>query len=233
MNYQEYLSKSFPYLAGLYRKYRLYQLSKKNTRQVFNDIYKNNTWKSQESVSGAGSTLESTSAVRGALPKIVRDFEIHTFLDLPCGDYHWMKEVELPVKKYIGADIVRALIEENNSKYSSENVSFLPLNLLEDALPDSDVLLCRDCLVHLSFQDIVKGIRNIKQSKVRYLLTTTFPNVQSNENIVTGRWRKLNLEIHPFNFSIPKVLVEENGRTDSDRKCLALWEVNDLNIPVV
>ena len=230
MNYQEYLSKSFPYFAGLYRKYRLYRLSKKDTRHVFNDIYKSNTWKSNESVSGAGSTIESTVAVREALPQLVQDLRIGTFLDLPCGDYHWMKEVDLPVKKYIGADIVSVLIESNNAKYASDHVSFLTLNLLDDTLPDADLLLCRDCLVHLSFHDIGKGIHNIKIGKIKYLLTTTFPNLLSNENIITGRWRKLNLQKHPFNFPIPKLLLEENGRNDTDRKCLALWEVKDLNI---
>lgn len=229
MSYQEYLSKTFPSLASLYRKYRLYRLSKKDTSRVFNDIYKSNTWKSFESVSGAGSTLESTSAVRKALPELVQEFSVDTFLDLPCGDYNWMKKVDLPVKKYIGGDIVNALIDDNNSKYASDKVSFLALNLLTDKLPVADVLLCRDCLVHLSFQDIEKGIKNVRSGELKYFLTTTFPNVEKNENIITGRWRKLNLQNPPFNFPEPKVLIEENGRTDSDRKCLALWAVHDIN----
>jgi hypothetical protein len=230
MHYQEFLRDTFPLLARLYRKYRLYRLSKKDTKQVFDDIYKNNSWKSSESVSGAGSTMESTAAVRSELPGLLKDFQVNTFLDLPCGDFNWMKTLDLPVKKYIGGDIVQALTDDNNSKYSDEKISFRTLNLLEDELPEADMLLCRDCLVHLSFGDIVKGLRNIKKGKITFLLTTTFPNVESNEDIITGRWRRLNLQKPPFSFPAPKVLIEENGRTDIDRKCLALWMVNDIKL---
>ena len=231
MNYQEFLSSKFPFFARFFREFRLKQLSKKSTQEVFTDIYVKNTWKSTESVSGLGSTMEHTRTIRKELPQLVNDFKINTFLDLPCGDFNWMKEVSLPVAKYIGGDIVADIIRRNNSKYATNIISFVQLNLIESELPDADVLFCRDCLVHLSFKDIGKGIRNIKSSKIIYLLTTTFPNIDASEDIITGRWRRLNLQKPPFNYPTPVILIEENGRTDIDRKCLGLWLVSDINAP--
>ncbi len=230
INYKEYLSKKLPYLARIYKNYRLYRLSKKNTAEVFTDINKKNTWKSDESLSGPGSTLNNTVNIRNKLPEIVRELQINTFLDLPCGDYNWMKTVNLPVGKYIGGDIVKSLVENNNLKYSNDFVSFAVLNLIEDNLPEADIILCRDCIVHFAFKDVAKAFENLHRSRIKYILTTTFPHVLINENIITGRWRALNLQKPPFNMPNPIMLIEENNRTDVDRKCLGVWLTKDLTI---
>ncbi|MCC6691659.1 MAG: class I SAM-dependent methyltransferase [Bacteroidia bacterium] len=232
MNSREFLSNSFPTLARLYKKYKLYLLSKKSTGEVFTDIYKKNTWKSIESHSGPGSTLLSTKNIRQQLPLLINELKIKTFLDLPCGDYNWMKEVKWDIEKYIGADIVPELINGNNKKYKNDKILFATLNLLEDKLPDADIIFCRDCLVHLSFDDIAKAFANIKNSNIKYILTTTFPNIDTNENIITGRWRRLDFRKEPFNLQPPFLVIEENNRTDMDRKCMGLWEVKSLNYNV-
>ena len=54
-----------------------------------------------------------------ALPKVFDDFGIHTILDIPCGDFHWMKHVSLDSINYTGADIVADLIQKNKQKYAT------------------------------------------------------------------------------------------------------------------
>ena len=76
-------------------------------------IYYENGWGSGESVSGPGSTLKQTENMRKELPGLLRTINAKVMLDVPCGDFHWMSQVDLPVTKYIGADIVPALIDEN------------------------------------------------------------------------------------------------------------------------
>jgi hypothetical protein len=67
---------------------------------------------------------------------------------------------------------------------------------------------------------------------VEYLLTTTFPDHDQNEDVEDGDWRLLNLELPPF--SLPKPLAiftehcEEEGGAFAD-KSLALWRVATLN----
>jgi hypothetical protein len=91
--------------------------------------------------------------------------------------------------------------------------------------------LCRDCLVHFSFGNIIAAFRTMKASGVRYLLTTTFLDRQVNEDIVDGDWRPLNLERSPFLLPAPlSAILEdcvEEGGAYAD-KALALWNVSDL-----
>ena len=46
---------------------------------------------------------------------------------------------------------------------------FLRLDLTRDPLPDGDLILCRDCLVHLPFEDVRRAVRNFKRSGARWL----------------------------------------------------------------
>jgi hypothetical protein len=134
---------------------------------------------------------------------------------------------------YIGVDIVSKLIEENNRKYASHNRQFLNFDITHDLLPKADLILCRDCFVHLSFADIHAAISNFKKSGSKYLLTTTFTNVTRNMDIKTGGWRPLNLEIEPFNLPKPILIINENcteGNMAYTDKSLALWELAALTI---
>ena len=79
----------------------------------FSEIYKQNLWNSKESASGEGSEIEYTQPLRQWLTKIVPKYEIKVFVDAPCGDFNWMKEVlpSLSVN-YIGLDIVSSVIKK-------------------------------------------------------------------------------------------------------------------------
>ncbi len=188
-------------------------------------------WASNESVSGQGASQDQTAQLRAALPELLQELETHTLLDLPCGDFSWMRQVTLPVAQYIGADLLPGLIAEHQTRYADDRRRFLVLDLTVDALPRADVLLCRDCLVHLSLADVARALANIKRGAIDYLLTTTFPSCDQNEEIVTGDWRLLNLERPPFNFPPPLRLIDE-GCTESrgafGDKSLGLWLVEQL-----
>ncbi|MBK8351111.1 MAG: class I SAM-dependent methyltransferase [Saprospirales bacterium] len=181
---------------------------------VFKDIYQNNAWHDDESVSGTGSNLKQTQEIINQLPNIFKQHAIHSILDLPCGDYNWMKHVDLKDINYIGGDIVPEIINKNNQQYASSSVSFVELNLITDKLPDVDLVFCRDCLVHLSIAQIKDALQNIRKSNAKYLLTTSFTNTKLNRDIVTGDWRPINLEIAPFNLKPIYTLVENAQKFD-------------------
>ena len=74
---------------------------------AFQQIYDENRWLSCESRSGRGSTLAYTKPLRRSLAKSLRRLNATVFLDAPCGDFNWMRHVELPDgTSYIGGDIV-------------------------------------------------------------------------------------------------------------------------------
>ncbi|HEY9605491.1 MAG TPA: class I SAM-dependent methyltransferase [Allocoleopsis sp.] len=166
------------------------------------------------------------------LPTLLEALQVDVLLDVPCGDFSWMQFVNLPVLLYIGADIITELIAENQKRYGSQHRKFITLDLTVEPLPTAKVLLCRDCLVHFSFADIHRTLDNIKRSGIAYLLTTTFPDSEENEDITTGDWRLLNLEKPPFNFPKPLQILNEQcseGGGQFQDKSLGLWRVQDIH----
>ena len=142
-----------------------------------------------------------------------------------------MKEVELPLDRYQGADIVKPMIDENQRKFGNDKREFLHLDLLRDPLPAVDAIFCRDCLVHLSYADIETAIRNIKKSGARYLFTTQFPDRKSNKDIVTGKHHSLNFRQAPFHWPEPELeFVEYFAGERRGNKCLSVWEISRLPV---
>lgn len=200
---------------------------------LFTDIFEENKWIDKESRSGTGSNLRQTAVIRRALTKLLEDMKISRLLDVPCGDFLWMKEVSLPSGLvYTGGDIVQALVDQNSSRYSSDRVSFRKLNLLSDPLPKADLVLCRDCLVHFSFADCFKALHNIKRSGSTYLLATHFAGDRTNHDIRTGEWRPISLTKPPFCFPAPVQVISEECTEASGRfadKSLGLWKLSELS----
>ena len=179
-------------------------------KSVFTDYYFNNFWGNKESVSGAGSTLEYTENVRKEIPLLVERFGIHKFLDAPCGDYNWFQAMQRPQgMEYIGGDIVEELIKQNQIKFGDSSTSFIPLDVIADALPQADMWMCRDCLFHFSYEDIFKTLANFVRSDIKYIFTSIHTECTANADIVTGGARQLNLELPPFNLCKPLLYVDD------------------------
>ncbi|KKS13838.1 hypothetical protein A2617_00295 [Candidatus Daviesbacteria bacterium RIFOXYD1_FULL_41_10] len=198
---------------------------------VFENIFKNRSWRGRESISGRGSDSDQTKYIVKRVPALFKKMSISTVLDIPCGDFNWMKNVDLNGIKYIGADIIEKLIKNNKDKYGKDNISFQYIDITEDSLPQVDLVLMRDFLVHLSYEDIFKTLNNIYRSGAKYLLTTSFTNRKENKDIITGGWQPLNLRIAPFFFPKPIKIINEKctqGRLSYTDKSLALWEIAEL-----
>jgi hypothetical protein len=67
--------------------------------------------------------------------------------------------------------------------------------------------MVRDCLFHLSFENINKFLANLRRTNYKYLLTSTHIIEQdfNNSDIITGDFRFIDLFSDPFNFD-PKLL---------------------------
>jgi hypothetical protein len=200
-----------------------------NREHLFLKIYENNYWDGDISISGPGSSLKSTQAVRNALPNLLATLGARSLLDIPCGDFQWMKDVPLGIERYYGADIVLPLIKKNKLAFG-ERGDFLHLDLLRDSLPSVDIIFCRDCLVHLSFREIHLAINNIKNAAPNYVFTTTFPDHKVNVDTVAPYWRALNLQLAPFNFPPPIHLIKDfsGSQVDQHGKYLGVWRMQDL-----
>jgi hypothetical protein len=198
----------------------------------FTEIYAQNTFGGQESRSGTGSTLHQTAMIREELPCLMERHGVQSILDAPCGDCHWMSTLDWGRVRYQGADVVEALIGKNQHVFGKRGMAFVRADLCADPLPQADLILCRDCWVHLTFCQIQSCLENFRRSKSRYLLTTTFTTQGPNRDLATGViWRPLNLGLPPFSFPAPLELLVERCTEEDGRyadKALGLWRLDDL-----
>lgn len=195
-------------------------------KEIFSAIYQNNLWGGTESVSGPGSSIHESQKLIDGLPQLFREFDIKSVLDAPCGDFHWMQQVSRNYISYTGIDIVDELIRNNTEKYADQQTVFMVKDIVEDDLPQADLVICRDGLVHLTYIQIKKAIANFKKSGSKYLLTTHFPAVKENADIRTGDWRPLNLCLEPFHFPQPLLAIEETTAI----KTMAMWKLGELKL---
>jgi hypothetical protein len=207
------------------------ELSGLGLQERFERIYSTNLWSDPETRSGVGSSLDSTRVLRAKLPGALRDLGTQVLLDAPCGDFTWMEHVDLGGIRYIGGDIVPTIVAENERRHASETRRFIQLDLTRDPLPDADVLLCRDCLVHLSYANIRAVFANVARSRVRYVMLTSFPGRGDNRDVEDGDWRPLDFGAAPFFFPAPRLTIveecEEEGGAYAD-KSLVAWRVADI-----
>lgn len=194
----------------------------------FTAIYENQVWRNGRrtgSLSGFGSDLENTEAIRNRLPAILRSLESQTLLDVGCGDFTWLKEVVLPMR-YIGMDIVQEVVDANAARFESGNRTFLVLDATRDALPPVDTVLCREVLFHLSFEDIWRVVENVRRCGAKYLIATTDQDIQLNADILSGDFRLLNLQKSPFRF--PEAMLSIRDNAVAKDRVLSVWEVSAI-----
>jgi hypothetical protein len=202
----------------------------------FTRIYEKNIWHGAESLSGKGSDTTQTDVLKRRLVEFINNLGIKTLIDAPCGDCNWIQSIisDMNIEKYIGIDIVGQLIKENQTQFlTNTKMSFLHNDIVTDSLPDGDLLLCRDCLVHLSNEDIKSFLQNFCNSNISYLLTTTFTKLRDLNNYSSNElhlWRPLVLWREPVLLSRSKTLImEECTEIDAQDnesyldKALGLW----------
>ncbi len=200
--------------------------------QRFQRIHDTNLWGAVASTSGLGSELDATAVLRAELTGRFRRLGVASLLDAPCGDAGWINQADLGVR-YVGIDIVPELIARLRSRAALGEVTgeYHLADITADPLPRCDAILCRDCLVHLSFANIGRAVANFQATGAVWLIATTFPEWRINADCEDGDWRALNFERAPFNWGPPVELLNENcleaggGWRD---KSLGAWRLAEI-----
>jgi hypothetical protein len=126
------------------------------------------------SVSGCGSQMDnSTLNVRENLYNFLIKYNIKSIFDAPCGDYWWMRHVDLKEIEYIGGDIITEQMKKLNKNFPDKK--FIRFDVIKDKFPDVDLLFCRDCLFHFSKKDKIMTFENFINSNIKYLLMSNHP----------------------------------------------------------
>ena len=206
--------------------------SRDEIKAKFTSIYQDNSFGSDETVSGPGSELPRTAALRAGLQGVLARHKITSILDIPCGDFHWMQHLDLTGIDYLGADIVEELIDRDRDEYeisyAVEGPRFTELDIVYDELPEVDLVLSRDVFGHFTDSMILAALENVKRSRSIYFATTTFPDLFHTWPGILGGWRPINLEDDKFELPRPVWYIVEYTSDQYGQKCLGLWELDAL-----
>jgi len=195
----------------------------RNLKARFTYVYRTRAWQLSKSASGPGSDLDSGSVRQAftALSTIIKERNIRSIADVPCGDFNWMPEFlkDHPEISYTGYDIVDDLISENRKRYPG--VRFHILDITSQIPAPADLVFSKDMVNHLLGSDVWKAIANMIRSDATYLLITSNSDPIPNEDLprnIGGMSRVLNLRIAPYDFPPP---LYDDGY-------LVLWRTEDL-----
>ena len=178
-----------------------------------NDFFENLDWsggKPRVPRSGPGSTMSATQKLRDALPGVFEAYNVKTFLDAPCGDWHWMQTVDLSGIEYLGFDVSHSVVAENK-QYEAENIKFDTMDITVDPLPAADIMLCRDCLFHLKFEYRWMFFANFLKADIPHLMTTSHFVSENSDMRRNGKFKRFNMREAPFFFPEPLEMILETA----------------------
>jgi SAM-dependent methyltransferase len=170
-----------------------------DTYEVFNKIYMSGGW------NGAGSGPGSDPVVNIEYLHIINKIlkftpTIQSVLDIGCGDWRLMSHVDLEGKEYLGIDVSTFVINNNVSKYKRNNINFKIMNPVNDIIPYSDLIICKDVLQHLPNKDVSLILDKISKNCKYFLITNDYTD-KNVKDIRIGEYRQLNVLLPPFNCS--------------------------------
>lgn len=176
---------------------------------------------------GPGASVGCTKTLRDQLPQLLNYLGVITMLDAACGDWNWMRMVNLSGIKYTGWDVDPGRVERCRQRvamgdYMGEErpaVVFEQVNLLTvEQVPRFDLILCRDFLGHLTNDYICAVLDKFMASGTQWLLATTYPD-STNQFVYDPNayaWagymeRPVNLEEPPFSLRKVQAVQEDPG----------------------
>src|SRR5947207_6388514 len=60
----------------------------KDLKTKFSEVYDKNLFEGRKSRSGEGSDHIQTAIIRQEIPRVIKKYNVKTFLDAPCGDWY-------------------------------------------------------------------------------------------------------------------------------------------------
>ena len=181
----------------------------KNNRRFFEQVYRRNFWGGKASRSGEGSEGSFAEQKVALLSAIVEEFEVASQLDIGCGDFHWMQHVAPRLDRYLGIDLVAAMVDRNQRAHGGDGIGFMQADLSKrGAGRDSvvaagpfDLVTALDVFGHM-LNDEVDGMLDfiLNESGARLFLVTNRRDATSRDYLSRPKSRHegIDLTAHPL-----------------------------------
>ena len=208
------------------------------TKAAMEQVYDQKLWGGKETDFYSGTGSYELALVNPYIDALTLFFQSlpqpPVVCDLGCGDFNVGQHLVKHTKKYVAVDIVPALIARNKEKFKQENLEFRCLDIAKDKLPKADCALIRQVLQHLSNQEVLYILNQLKSFKY-VILTEHVPlgHFNPNQDIISGQGTRLkkqsgiSLLAPPFNFKVKTVKEVRSISLKDGKSCLRtmLFEV--------
>lgn len=168
--------------------------------EAFNNIYLTNAWQYK---SGPGSDPEFAKVWIDHVNYFLARKDIHSVIDVGCGDWRIGKHLNLEDKDYTGIDISSVILEETKLN-AKDNIKFINADFEALEVPSVDLIIIKDVLQHLTNSSI-NNIVNKIMLKSKYALICDDLDQRdlrnNNKDIRPGEHRHIDLSAEPFNFN--------------------------------
>ncbi|CAN1537328.1 Methyltransferase type 12 [Caulobacteraceae bacterium] len=139
--------------------------------QAFDEIYRKAYWKQGRALSGVGSEGVWADDYCAVVADLVRVHGLRTAVDAGCGDFSIGSRIASLFETYTALDISAFVIARNQKIFGGlKNVSFKASNLIEEPLPQADLVMIRQVLQHLTNAQILAILDNVARSGARFTL---------------------------------------------------------------
>lgn len=159
----------------------------------------------EESLCGSGSWKKQARDARDFIQEKIIEHRFETIIDLGCGDWNWMEEIDFQGAQYLGIDCDEQMIRDNSSKYGSDQIRFQVGDIFSIDLPEVDLVICRDVLFHVRQELSSSLIEKLKARDRLFFISTSFNRQPSNQEprqyckIEDWGYYRINLLTEPFN----------------------------------
>ena len=212
---------------GMRQKIRQTTDSMRSTEAVFTEIYRKGIWGGGDALySGTGSRGSAADRYVATIQQFIKTNGVASVLDLGCGDFAIGQRIAQVCDTYIGADIVKLVVDENTRRHANDKVSFRHLNIIDDALPAADLVLVRQVLQHLSNAQIGQILAKLRNYRF-VIITEHYPDdvefQAPNRDKVHGSGTRVTmgsavcLDQPPFSVRSQQLLLDMPGCTAGDQ----------------
>jgi hypothetical protein len=185
--------------------------------------------------SGPGSTVTYTINCRKILYKLIKQYNVSSMLDAPCGAMAWMPILLANLSnetnktfRYHGVDVVESVVNSSRSRFSnrSDEWQFSTVDFTQHSLPANyELIFSRDALQHLPMEKVVNALRMFSLVPgARFLLVGSYVKDSMNRNIGAGDYFSIDLTRPPFNLNNYISVISED-RLDPPFKHLVLYDI--------
>ena len=171
--------------------------------KVFDSIYSRRKWGSNVSLSGEGSMPVAAFRFMDFLQhELDANPKIKTILDLGCGDWKVWRSDFFVNHNYIGIDASQIAISLALSIAPKANTIFMHLDFLGADLPEADLVIIKDVVIHLSNFDFDRLLKSLSKYE-RIIITSDLKT--SGFRVLLGNIRRAFTARRNEGISIPKM----------------------------